>query len=537
MTESAILPNGILLPEEWPPRRPKVPRVPMRPPYLEHPPRPIIIDVGRQLFIDDFLILRTSLVRKLYQPEPHPANPLLQSETEWEVGTAPFALPFSDGVWYDPSDKKYKRWYAGNEMWCTCYAKSGDGIEWHRHSLNVVPGTNIVNDIPQDSSVVWLDENDDDPQKRWKMLQTIKAKTSMVEPLCGHAKGDFFTYTYFTSHDGIHWVQRYESREDQPIGDRSTFWYDPFRKVWIYSIRDISWQLDVPNRETFRVRLYKEHSDLAGGLADLESGTVPWVGADDIDPPHPEYPDQSPQLYNLDGVAYESIMLGMFSVHQGPENNICVTKNIHKRNQIMLGYSRDGFHWSKPDRRPFIRARSEDDSNWDWGNIQSVGGGLLVVGDQLRFYYGGRKRNTDFWDSHGGVGVALLRRDGFAGMTGNKDGGILITRPVQFSGEYLFVNVATETGCLRVGILESDGKDISGFATADCIPVTGDSTKHRIVWKHWQTLGGIAGRPVMFRFELFGGSLYSFWVSRWETGGFMGAGGPDFKKGMDKPKA
>ena len=46
--------NGIKLPEQWPPRVDKLTREPMPVPYLENPPEVIVIDVGRQLFVDDF---------------------------------------------------------------------------------------------------------------------------------------------------------------------------------------------------------------------------------------------------------------------------------------------------------------------------------------------------------------------------------------------------------------------------------------------------------------------------------------------------
>ena len=49
--------NGIRLPETWPPNRP-LSREPMPAPWLENPPEAIPIDVGRQLFVDDFLVRR-----------------------------------------------------------------------------------------------------------------------------------------------------------------------------------------------------------------------------------------------------------------------------------------------------------------------------------------------------------------------------------------------------------------------------------------------------------------------------------------------
>src|SRR2546421_12804906 len=52
------LPNGIRLPAPWPPRLTELPREPLTPPYLSAPPAVIPL-VGRQLFVDDFLIDRT----------------------------------------------------------------------------------------------------------------------------------------------------------------------------------------------------------------------------------------------------------------------------------------------------------------------------------------------------------------------------------------------------------------------------------------------------------------------------------------------
>ena len=51
-----VLYNGIELPEPWPPRAEDFPNDPQRPPYLASPPEVIPIDVGRQLFVDDFLV-------------------------------------------------------------------------------------------------------------------------------------------------------------------------------------------------------------------------------------------------------------------------------------------------------------------------------------------------------------------------------------------------------------------------------------------------------------------------------------------------
>jgi hypothetical protein len=71
--------NGIVLPREWPPRLSDFPtsveKDPVIPPYLISPPDVIPIDVGRQLFVDDFLIAETTLKRTFHLAKYHPASP------------------------------------------------------------------------------------------------------------------------------------------------------------------------------------------------------------------------------------------------------------------------------------------------------------------------------------------------------------------------------------------------------------------------------------------------------------------------------
>src|SRR5690606_9766259 len=101
-----VLYNGIELPAEWPPEYDPLAREPMPVPYLERPPTVIPIDVGRQLFVDDFLIEATTLRRTYHRAEPYEHNPVLRPDQPWELkpGGADAAAPFSDGVWFDPAD-------------------------------------------------------------------------------------------------------------------------------------------------------------------------------------------------------------------------------------------------------------------------------------------------------------------------------------------------------------------------------------------------------------------------------------------------
>jgi hypothetical protein len=287
--------------------------------------------------------------------------------------------------------------------------------------------------------------------------------------------------------------------------------------VWAYSIRD-----DAP--KLGRIRTYRENADVLAGARWQAGEAVPWVGADRLDAPRADLKIQ-PQLYNLDAVAYESLLLGMFTIWRGQP------RDRAKPNEIVLGYSRDGFHWHRPDRQAFVSV-SERYRDWNWGNVQSAGGGCLVVGDQLFFYVSGRAgiRGT----AASGVcstGLATLRRDGFASMDAGRVAGTLLTRPLRFGGKHLFVNADARAGELRVEVLDQEGRVLQPFSLDKAVPIQADRVRQRVQWQGAGDLGAVRGKAVRLRFTLTQGRLYAFWISPDRSGasqGYVGAGGPGF---------
>ncbi len=501
---SEVLCNGIQLPATWPPRMESLTLEPMALPYLQSPPEVIPIDVGRQLFVDDFLVEDTTLRRTFHTAQYLQDNPVLKPDKPWEQeGGHPCAMVFSDGVWYDPQDQMFKMWYMGGYCPSTCYAVSKDGIHWEKPELDVVPSTNVVHLAGRDSATVWLDLEDKDPQRRYKFF---------VHP---EPQGGILS-VYFSA-DGIHWTEAVP--RTGPCGDRTTVFWNPFRQVWVFSLREY-----LPNPGLGRVRRYWEHRDLITGSEWKPGQPTLWVGADRLDPRRPDLNTQ-PELYNLDAVAYESIVLGLFSIWYGQPSD------RPKPNQVCVGFSRDGFNWDRPTHVPFIPV-SERQGDWNWGNVQSAGGCCLVVGDQLYFYVSGRAGVPG--TSGSGVcstGLATLRRDGFASMDAGPEGGSLTTRPVVFSGKHLLVNVDDPQGELRAEVLDATGQVVGPLSAANCVPVRDDKTLVEVTWNGVQDLSALAGTPVRFRFHLKNGRLYAFWVSPEPSGashGYVAAGGPGF---------
>lgn len=400
----------------------------------------------------------------------------------------------------------------------TALAISTNGLDWEKPDFGVKPGSNLVQLDPRDSSTVWLDQADPDPKRRYKLWRS-------------HSEDGRFGLSLHFSEDGVHWGPR--ALRTGSNGDRSTVFWNPFRKVWVYSLRH-GWGEP-------RARRYWEVKDLLAGPHWNQIGEPPmWAGSDRLDPMRADL-QVTPQLYNLDAVAYESLMVGLFTIWRGDKN---IPEGRPKPNSVWLGFSRDGYHWDRPDRRPFLDV-SEKQGDWNWGNVQSVAGGFHVVGRNLHFYFSGRAGAEGKRDGGGAMGLATLRRDGFASLDAGPEGGVLTTRTVKFNAGYLFVNVKTNApdGELRVEIVHADGRPITvtknetkeqltPFTKENASPLAADQTLITTYWANgFQDLAVLAGRPVKFRFHLKNASLYSFWVSPSRYGRSLGpvaAGGPNF---------
>ncbi|HBJ87983.1 MAG TPA: hypothetical protein DDZ88_29825 [Verrucomicrobiales bacterium] len=518
--------NGIELSLPWPPpfRDPNSAE-PMEMPYLKRPLKTIPIDVGRQLFVDDFLIEKTTLKRTFHQAKKFEGNPVFKAETERELGPATEgekgeeATTFTGqgGVFYDPSEKLFKMFYVAGWRGPLSLATSPDMKTWKRHGQLLPEGLRWTGPklaTGGSDNCVWLDLNAKNPAERIKYLTCWLHVPKDQRP-------DGFMHSLHVS-DGKTWSDAVPT--SIAADDYCSFFYNPFREKWVFSIKK--------GTSRGRSRYYYESDDFLKG-ADWEK-SVYWTSTDKLDLPEPQgrYPGagEQSQLYSLNAVAYESLMIGMHYIHRGPNNKICEEGKFPKLTDLELGFSRDGFHWDRPDRRGFI-VGSRAEGSWDRAYLHSTAGVFVVLDDQLVFPYMGTSGIAPSGHrgmyTGGSIGLAMLRRDGFASMDGP---GELTTRVVKFKGKHLFVNV---NGEVRVEVLDEAGKVIRSSNVA-----AGDQTKLRIDWSDGSDLSDRVGRGVKFRFHLTTGSLYAFWVTSDEKGssnGYVGAGGPAFNGVRDTP--
>ncbi|MBQ6338510.1 MAG: glycosyl hydrolase family 32 [Kiritimatiellae bacterium] len=510
----------------------------------------IDIDEGRQLFVDDWLVDSTQGIVRVYN---HPTKafdaPVMWPETDLEREVdpkrpyrfAPVAGATSGGLWWDPVKKVFRLWYEAGWMKYLCYAESKDGITWERNDLGIVKGTNrVLADTLLDSWSVIPDYAAADPYANWRLMVSVA--------------GGVTDNRLYTSADGIAWTHIGNAGQS---GDRSTMFYDPFRGKWVFSLRGGGPTKGGRNRSYWASETFGGETCLwnfpAGrfskGLHPDLPRPKPWLATDEKDVPDPSVGGLQPQLYNMDAVAYESIMISLFEIlhpFKG-DNGTCASAGLPKITDLHFAYSRDGWNFNRPDRTAAIAASRWGSGKWDTGYLSPMGGICVIKDERLWFYYTAMRgdatettphsRDPEIgWRRNGmhfnaSIGVATLRRDGFVGLVADGRGEVT-TKPVTFSGKHLFVNAEYRFGSLAAEVLDEKGDVLPGFAATDCLPlVRTDSTKSEIRWKGGD-LAALAGKAVRFRFKLHCGTFYSFWVSRdpsGKSGGYLAAGGPAYK--------
>ncbi len=531
--------NGIVLPEGYEFSHDMTDSAVDTPPYLiesargGYAPEVINIDVGRQLFVDDFLIENTNLARTYYSAVKSENNPILTPEKEWELKggdrDAPSVGATSGGLWYDMEDKIYKMWYEAAWNGQLAYATSTDGINWERPALNSDGSNTMIHNRPTDSFVVWIDYDAPAAEKYKLSIRSGGVLGSAAQ----------FPELYVSS-TGTEWTSIGLAG---PCDDRTTFFYNPFTKKWVFSIRASATKLGHPfywNGESTGGRYRKYHDgDTFYEAAQWSAADEPidWLTPDDADFNDPTvYPQpHNPQIYNFDSIAYESLMIGMFEMWYGPDNQYINQTGWPKICDLQAAFSRDGFHYDRPNRKAFINAERTQGA-WDYGYLSPMGGGMIVYDNEIRIYYSGY---SGYWyvdgkkvqNAYAGgcIGYATLRRDGFASMNGT---GNLTTKTLTVTKDvkHLFVNANASIdpdSFVRAELLDMQGNVIEGYSVYDSIPLTDNTAKAMLSWNGGNDISMLQGKAFKIKFYLYESELYSFWLApdeHGESGGELAAG-------------
>jgi hypothetical protein len=160
------------------------------------------------------------------------------------------------------------------------------------------------------------------------------------------------------------------------------------------------------------------------------------------------------------------------------------------------------------DRTPFIPVGPI--GSWDRFNHSLANNSPILVGDELRFYYGGRTyrhtpyRGKDTGPGRGGIGFATIKKDHFVSLQASFDGGEILTKPLKLLGGNLHLNARSDFGEIQVEVL-----DLAGNSIAKSKTIRSDSLDILVEWKR----GSLKDMkdPVLLKFSLKNACLFAIW--------------------------
>ena len=308
------------------------------------------------------------------------------------------------------------------------------------------------------------------------------------------------------SPDGIQW-EECDPFAIPAIGDLSHLTWDPYRKQYLLFARDFFLPEEVHAkfndtewyREEFwgrAVRLYSSEDFLhwtPGGIV---------MHADIDDRPGDE-------IYSMAVFPYEGLYIGLIQIYHAFPGDQTL--------DIQLALSRDTLHWQRVGNREVFLPLGGVGA-WDRFN-QSLASSPVMVGDEIRIYYGGRTwrhpacgrpyEGADTGPAWSGIGMATVKRDRFVCLEASFDGGYAETQPLILPEGFLHVNTQSRFGTLRVIVCDGEGRPIPG---GESKPLSEDSLDAVVEWDTRSLMEFAQGRSVRFRFELKNAKLYSFWI-------------------------
>jgi hypothetical protein len=179
-----------------------------------------------------------------------------------------------------------------------------------------------------------------------------------------------------------------------------------------------------------------------------------------------------------------------------------------------------------PDHRPLIPRGGE--GSCDEFDIE-MPTQPLVVGDELRFYYGSMRVHHDWWimphderpdveearnpeisgDGHH-LCLATMRLDGYVSLDATVREGWIVTKPIFSTGDSLVINGrCNENGYIDVEIMDTWNNVWQEYSRDNCETFTGDAVSHAVKWSGRETVSQVPG-AVKLKFYLRNAELYSF---------------------------
>ena len=443
----------------------------------------IRIDGQPQFFIDDYLVdnrwgveyLTEAVTRVFHAPVKYPANPLIA-----ERGGYVNVLR-ADGrfrMWYQ--DYWDQSWTPRKYTYGVAYAESEDGLNWQlprigRHAFKGTTDNNIVLLGPggNRAEVPYLLDVPEKFRRGYEYLLLYLSDAPKSARL-------------IASHDGINW---------DPASDcciAAGFTPDTHGSiVWDPRLERLVWFTRATN-------LYRNRG-ARRKIARLEHASL-WD----------EWPIRSENILlpdQLDAETHHHYFYGMPTrFHAGIYWGFLWPYRHQEDIYTALAFSRNGRDFQRPADRPCLIGLGAPGA-WDAGMVMASN--WVEVGDEWWIYYAGTSGSHKARDPVPGIGLARLRKEGFASLRSPAGGGFVVTKVLRSPGGRLCVNADATRGELRGRLTDYDREPLSGFG-APSRPISGNGMRQAVCWEG--TDAPIpADRPLRLEFELQGVvDLYSF---------------------------
>jgi len=485
----------------------------------------VSVSIGsvKQLFLDHRFIAASEGIALVVNPPVKRPEAVIVSDKPWDAFRIIWLTVAEDNgevkMWYQAFDND--QWAGGRSR--LCYAVSKDGLTWTKPSLGIIEfqgskdNNLIIDDIVNSS--VFIDPHGK-PEHRYKLVYTVHQDKEWKDVRVG------------TSSDGIHWELPSQGVAEIAADTQHTaFWdaaigkYVVYLRVMIDGDGKPPYPFVSPIESDPPVVAPKVlRPGRAVGRLEMDDILAPWpVGnirtvlcADELDPPDSDIYTHSPYAYPYAADAY--FLFPMTYQHFRSDESSVGNDGV---NDGQFCASRDGIHWMRYDRKPYVERGLPGEP--DWGAAQQTGWHVRV-GNYLYQYrtgwpftHGGfralpeeGRKSRDNWGRQY-VGVAIQRLDGFVSADAPYEGGWFVTPPLVFEGERLELNInVAAMGEARVQIEDEEGKPIDGFALDQCNRILFNDTAYVVKWQGRSDVSALAGNAVRLRFAMRSAKLYAF---------------------------